>query len=258
MAFNIGLLIVATGRYVELLDSLLASARRHFFPGHRVTPFVFTDAASAIPDAVRVGIGHEPWPMVTLKRYHYFSAASALLQSQDFLFYVDVDMRFVADCGEEILPGEVERLVGVRHPGYYRRRRWWSLAREPSVSAERLPFERDPRSLACIADRSHRTYYAGGFNGGYADSFLTMARSIRDAVDLDLERGIVAVWHDESHLNRYFHVQRPKALTPAYCYPDPPYRNLRGLRPVLLALSKDHAYFRESGARAEAVGQREP
>lgn len=241
---KIGLLVVATARYAEFLEDLIASARRYFFQGHELVPFVFTDAASVPPGAIRVPVRHEPWPAMTLKRFHLFCEHSALLQDLDFLFYVDADMRFVAPCGEEVLPRREDRLVAVAHPGFYRRTPWWGSG--PRWRPRRLPFERNPASLACIPDRSHGPYFAGGFNGGFTDSFLSMARSLRDAVDHDLQRGIVAVWHDESHLNRYLYVQPPKVLPPSYCYPQQGYRHLRHLTPIIIALLKDHGYYRHA------------
>ena len=239
---RIGLLIIATSRYVQFLEDLVGSARRFFFAGHEVTPFVFTDAASVPRGAVRLPVVHQPWPAMTLKRFHLFCEHAELFEDLDYLFYVDADMRFVAPCDEAALPGRGDRLVAVAHPAFYRRPRWWR--RGPRWRPARLPFERNPASLACVADLSQGPYFAGGFNGGFADSFLTMARSLRDAVDHDLERGVVAVWHDESHLNRYLCVQPPKVLPPSYCYPEQGWRHLRHLSPILVALAKDHAYFR--------------
>src|ERR687897_2677335 len=41
-AANIGFLIVATGRYIEFVPSLIKSAEQYFCPGHSITYFVFT------------------------------------------------------------------------------------------------------------------------------------------------------------------------------------------------------------------------
>jgi hypothetical protein len=49
-----------------------------------------------------------------------------------------------------------------------------------------------------------------------------MAQSIRKSIDTDIANGVVALWHDESHLNRYLYDHPPaKTLTPAFCWPDP-------------------------------------
>lgn len=257
---KIGLLMIATGKYVELAGGLLDSARRCFFAGFEVTPFLFTDTGE-LPGTVSFPIEHEPWPMVTLKRFHYFSRHAAALREMDYLFYIDVDMRFVAPCGEEMLPTREQGLVVAEHPDYYRGHRGigsrlidaitggrWSARPLPYKA---FPFERDRRSAACISDPGHRAYYYGGFNGGEAGAFLEMAAALRGAIDEDLANGVIAVWHDESHLNRYMCGRNPKRLSPAYCYPESGYRHLRHLDPVIVALDKDHAYFR---SEAQAAG----
>jgi hypothetical protein len=205
-------------------------------------------------DAVPLEIEHEPWPMVTLKRYHYFTDYARNLGEMDYLFYVDVDMRFVARCADEILPDRVQKLVAVQHPAFYRGHRGfgsrlidactrgrWSSRPLPHKA---FPFERNPSSLACISEREYRAYYYGGFNGGEAGAFLAMAATLRAAIDEDLHNGIVAVWHDESHLNRYLCGRTPKVLSPSYSYPESGYRHLRHLKPIIVALDKNHAYFR--------------
>ena len=71
-----------------------------------------------------------------------------------------------------------------------------------------------------------------------------MAGNLRDAIEADRQNGLMAVWHDESHLNRYLHAHPPKRLTPAYCYPESGWSHLAHVAPVIVALDKDHAYFR--------------
>jgi hypothetical protein len=258
MTKKIGLLVIATGRYRQFLDGLLESATRFFMPQHQVTRFIFSDSAADFAHTVRIPVKHAKWPHMTLNRYHLFAQHAPLLQSMDYLFYVDVDMKFASFCGDEILPATVDRLTGVEHPAFFRRTstaaralhavsggRWGSRR----LDYPELPFEKNPLSLACVPWAKDATYYAGGFNGGFTDSFLSMASGLRDAIDHDRSRNMVAIWHDESHLNRYFWLRKPKRLSPAYCYPESGYPHLRGIQPVVIALDKDHAYFREDAAR---------
>jgi histo-blood group ABO system transferase len=65
--------------------------------------------------------------------------------------------------------------------------------------------------------------------------------AMREAIDDDLRRGVVAAWHDESHWNRYL-VDHPAdvVLPPEYCCPES--WPLPGRK--LLALEKDHAALR--------------
>jgi hypothetical protein len=138
----------------------------------------------------------------------------------DYLFYSDIDMKFVDFCGPEILGSR----VATQHPGY--------------VGTEGTP-ERDSRSKAYIPEGSKSQYFCGGFNGGSREEYLKMAKSCSQAIEEDFAKNIVAVWHDESHLNRYFFDHSPETiLTPSYCF-DPKQENLRGKhRPILYALHK--------------------
>ena len=72
-----------------------------------------------------------------------------------------------------------------------------------------------------------------------------MAGAIMGRIDQDDKNGIVAVWHDESHLNRYlsetFALDQLKTLTPSYCYPES--WNLP-FKKKILALDKNHAEVR--------------
>jgi histo-blood group ABO system transferase len=228
MRYEIGLLVIATNRYIDFVPPLYESASRHFLRGHKVTMFVFTDR-KAPAGVVTIAQAHRPWPYSTLLRYHTFVQHREALSQADYLYYCDADMRFVADVGEEIL-GD---LVGTEHPGFYGKHR------------RAFTYERRKESEAFVGWNEGSRYFAGGFNGGRASRYLTMAAEIAEMIDKDLSKGIIAVWHDESYLNRYLMDHPPTiVLSPSYCYPQnapwaPP------LPPRVLALDKDHDALRE-------------
>jgi histo-blood group ABO system transferase len=147
-----------------------------------------------------VPVEHKPWPFMTLYRYKIFTQNSDFLKDMDYLYYCDADMLFVGDFGDEIL-GE---LVATQHPGFYGRRG--------------TP-EHRPQSLAYVGPNEKMQYFAGGFNGGSKNGFLKMAKEIDKNIDIDFNNGVVAIWHDESHMNRYFINNQPSViLSPSYCY----------------------------------------
>ena len=97
-------------------------------------------------------------------------------------------------------------------------------------------------STAYISPVEKLVYYAGGFNGGKARFFLEMSAKIDRNIKKDLEYGIIAKWHDESHLNKYLMDHPPSIeLSPAYCYPES--WNLK-YEKKLLALDKNHKEIR--------------
>lgn len=223
---NVGLLIIATNKYISFLKNLLESADKFFLKNQNVTYFVFTDQDIKIDSTrniVFVKTEHKQWPWMTLGRYKIFDTNKDTLSKMDYLYYCDSDMLFVDDVGDEIL---CER-VATQHPCLY---------------GTRGTPETNPNSLACVHPHENMQYFAGGFNGGSSYEYLKMANIISNNIDIDYNNGIIAVWHDESHMNRYFIDNPPtKILTPSYCYAEDipaPYH------PRLLALKKNHYEMR--------------
>jgi histo-blood group ABO system transferase len=223
---KIGLLIIATNKYIQFLQPLIESADNYFLPNQEVTYFIFTNKDINIKsnrNIFKVEVQHREWPWMTLGRYKIFSNNSEELSKMDYLYYCDVDMRFVGDVDDEILS---ER-VATQHPGYYERRG--------------TP-ETNPDSLACVFPHEEMQYFAGGFNGGSSFEYLKMANKISENIDIDYSRNIIAVWHDESHMNRYFVDNKPtKILTPSYCYGES--MNIP-FEKKLIALDKNHLEIR--------------
>jgi histo-blood group ABO system transferase len=224
---KVGLLVIATNKYTRFLQPLISSADEFFLKDCEVTYFIFTNKDIDIQSSrniVKIDVNHKEWPWMTLGRYKIFSESSDKLSEMDYLYYCDADMRFVGDVGDEILS---ER-VATQHPGYYDRRG--------------TP-ETNPLSLACVFEHEEMQYFAGGFNGGTSNEYLKMAKHISNNIDIDYSKDLIAIWHDESHLNRYMIDNKPtKILDPSYCciewWVDCPF----GRR--LLALDKNHSEIR--------------
>src|ERR1035437_5532615 len=153
---RIGLLIVATNKYIKFVPPLLKSAAEFLLPRHQVTPFVFTNMPDVPQGAIRIEQEHLPWPGPTLQRYSMFVKNADTLKTQDYLYYCDADMRFSAPVEDEILGDSVATI----HPGFYNK---------PQVL---FSYERNPKSRAYIEYGHGRRYYAGGFNGGRRENFM--------------------------------------------------------------------------------------
>lgn len=224
-AYNIGLCFTATRKYTRYIEPFLASCRQHFLKDHTVTYFIFTD--QDIPqkndaDVVVIHQEHLQWPYVTLFRFEQYYNARELMASMDYIFASDVDMRFVADVGDEILSDR----VATQHPYFL------------DMNREKYDYEKNPYSTACIFPDEGARYLAGGFYGGSRAEFLKLCKTNADNIRNDYDRSFVAVWHDESHLNRYF-VDNPPTLvlSSSYCYPE---SMELPMKKILLALDKNY------------------
>jgi len=99
---KICILNIATNKYIQFVESLLDSVEENFLNGHEISALVFTDhEIDESSENVKISqIEHEPWPIPTLKRYHYFMKEAEYISQFDYCFYMDVDMRIVGFEGE--------------------------------------------------------------------------------------------------------------------------------------------------------------
>lgn len=214
---RIGILYICTGKYDIFWENFYLSAERYFMQKPDMTReyYVFTDSVSLFGERENLHI-HKieqknlGWPNNTLKRFHIFlHIKERLLQETDFLFFCNANLSFQLPVNEEILPPfNSNGLVGTLHPGFY------------NVSNIDFTYERNPQSTAYIAKGSGEHYYAGGFSGGRTEAYIQLCETIKAQVDRDETNNLVAIWHDESHINRYFLNYPPMTLSPAYLYPE--------------------------------------
>lgn len=233
---KIGLLVIATNNYVDFVPPLLNSMKQYFFaknPEHTVTMFLFTNQDVKSNEIVVIPQKHLPWPGMTIRRYQIFYNNRDRLKEMDYLFYTDADMLFENYIGEEILGN----LVVTRHCGYYGKKN------------TNFPYERNPKSTAFVPMNMGTYYFAGGFQGGKTQSYLEMSKILAENIIIDYDNHIEAIWHDESHWNKIFVLNKPSIiLDPSYCFPrdaywaqDNPFRDIR----KLCALEKNHRKFQQ-------------
>jgi hypothetical protein len=206
---KVGIIVICTGRYFTFLNELVLSARKNLLNDCDLSFFVFTDS---VPNINGDDIKHFHqeklgWPYDTLLRNHTFLKQKDELSKMDYLFFWNANMSVRTKVGRELFPKESDNyLCAVIHPSY-----WWR---------KKKPFEPNPDSSAYIQNPKGCKYYQGCFYGGKTQEFLAMAEEIKTQIDIDLTKGLIAVWWDESHLNKYFSKIKPKGLSPAYAYPE--------------------------------------
>jgi len=231
---RVGVLLISTGKYDQFVKPLLDSLESHFLVDHEKKYYLFTDKEHVDNRVAHVRIERKGFPGDTLYRFHYFlTIEDILVKETDCLYYMDVDMLCVNAISNEILPTLAKPLVATSHPGFF-------------LKSLGTP-EDDNRSTAFISNAEYRPcYWAGGFSGGATDSYLTMAKTIKENVDIDTSRGKIAKWHDESHLNRYLasNLDKVKTMNPSYCYSGKLLQGIPFVVPRLVALDKNHSEVR--------------
>jgi len=208
---RIAILYICTGKYRIFWDSFYNSSREHLLTDSIKHFFVFTDATDIEgKDVTVIFRNHRGFPEDSLLRFEMFLMLEKELHEFDFVFFFNSNMVFRQEIGDEILPpAGLTQLVGVLHPGYY------------NVSPIWFPYERNKGSEAHIPRMRMKMHYmAGAIIGGSAEEFINLSRTCLQNIRKDLEKGIVAVFHDESHINRFFSRYHIHILDPGYAYPE--------------------------------------
>jgi len=256
---GVAVLTVATNLYINYWRSMAESADRLLSPGTSLTFYVFTDqpdkaklAAESFTRSHVVPILIPPlgWPEATLLRYELFDQSWGLIQ-EDLVIHLDADMFVSSKTMFRPAPTEWPNgLAFVRHPGY----------RRPSLSKCLSLYLHSPKMLqgdiklwlrlgalgnwetsrdsrAYVPRRLRQTYVCGGTWMGLREPLGRMIKVLADRTREDLDRGIIATWHDESHLNWFASGHAHQLMDSQKCY-APGYENLSDIWPEIIAVDK--------------------
>lgn len=194
---RIGILYIATGRYYIFWEDFYKSAEKHFLPCLEKEYFIFSDYNGAFfgEENTNVHRIEQPklgWPYDTLMRFDIFLKSKELFENVDYLFFVNANLIFIKDVSENEIIIPDKDLIAALQP--------WFI----HLNINDTTYDRNPNSTAYIPYNEGYYYVMGSFNGGRKNAFLEMCCVLNKNIHQDLENGIIALWHDESHLNHYF------------------------------------------------------
>jgi len=212
---RVAVIFIGTGAYINFFHNYYEKCEEYFLPNTEKTYFCFTDAefGGDIPSNIKVvPIEHKSWPSVTLERFHTVLLEKDNLSEYDYVIYLDADML----VNEEVLEDEIltdKDFIGVTHPGFY-------MKKQP------MPYERRKISEAYV-DINGDMYWQGCLWGGQGKQVMQLCETLAARVDSDLEKNVIAEWHDESHLNKFFieNQERVYSLGPEYAFPEAYYND---------------------------------
>jgi hypothetical protein len=208
---KIGIFYICTGKYDIFWNQFYESAEKFLCPELEKHYFVFTDSEQ-IKEGKNISKIHQQrlgWPDDTLMRFHMFIGIKEKVIDMDYLFFFNANIQFRKKIKpNEILPNNNEQLVAVIHPYYY-------------DGPQGAPYENNILSLAYANPDMAKHYVQGCLNGGLTKHYMSMAEQLAANIDRDKQEGIIAKWHDESHLNAYMIAHSNyKVLNPGYAKPD--------------------------------------
>lgn len=215
-ATKVAILYICTGDYVYFWERFYRSFGEKFLPEAEKDYFVFTDAKELFaekedPHIHRIHQEDLGWPGNTLYRFRMICSIEEELKPFDYLFLFNANLVCLETIhAADVLP-DGNRVVVVQHPT--------SDVRRPY----KHPYDRNRASLAYIpyGELKAKYYVCGGINGGSRDAYLKMMHELDRRIRQDDANGVLARYHDESHINRYI-VDYPdyRLLSAEYAYPE--------------------------------------
>jgi hypothetical protein len=237
---KVAIAFIGTSKYLNFLPQYYEKIHENFLSNTEKTFLVFTDGEGDFPEDVKVyPQEHLEWPYITLNRFEILNKAREEIAKHDWLVFLDADTVVVDKILEEDFFSD-KPLFGVWHPCH-------NLGMPPH---NKLPgaFETNPLSLACVDTEKELPviYYQGCLWGGKVPEVLEMIDEIQDRTNKDLKNNVIAVWHDESHLNKYFIENKDKVnlLGPEYAYPEV-FAGYCDFEPKIVHLAKDNSKYQQ-------------
>lgn len=207
---KIGILYVGIGEYIRFWEGFYKSCEQYFCTDCDKHYYVVTDQQLELPERVTVipqaDLG---WPGNTSFRFLFFLRAKDQLKHYDYLIMLNGNTRFKEPVTvDEVFPGKEDGgLVALT----------WKTKEE---NPDDFPFERRAESAAFVPYGTKQLYVQGGFHGGFAADYLEALEECHRLTMADFNRGIIAVNHDESVINKYMQGKKFKLLDSTYGRPS--------------------------------------
>lgn len=238
MVKTAAIIFIGTGKYISFFEEWKKHIDQYFLPEVDKKVFVFSDSEVTGDDIVFTKVDNYGWPWATLYRFKMMLKVKEKLSKFDYVFYVDSDLH----PRSKILAQELitqRPLVGVHHPGNFVNKEWytWEDNEKSTAFVSGLLSDYGPRAV----------YFQGCLWGGSSKEVIELCETIDRSIDKDLELELVAKWHDESHLNKYFltNIEDVHILPFNYAFPEQKeYEHLRKDHTIkMLHINKSHDEF---------------
>ncbi len=212
-AAKIAIIFIGTNKYIEFFPRYYKTIKKYFLSKTKKDFFVFTDMTnypflSKNKDIIVVKVKHQKWPFSTLMRFKMVNRVAKKLRGHSHIIYMDADMYVNLSITENEFFSHNKPLFGVQHDSYVNKMGEYEFNQNSTAAVKKGD------------DLSN--YWVGAFWGGKTDYILKLIKELEKRIDQDLKNRIIAKWHDESQLNKYF-IERKSLvhiLDPSYAYPE--------------------------------------
>lgn len=213
---SVAVLYFCTGTYDRYRSGFYDSSEKYFFSDQDIEKhyYVRTDSkwllSQNLPNVTFI-YQEALWrPKQTLYRFRIFLSQKNKLKNHDYIVFFNANFEFKNKVNmEEFLPYWNKNYMALLHFSYF--------DKQPDI----FPYERNSHSQAYIPYGSGQHYYLWALNGWKSNAYLDLCKKCDDLINQDELKYIVAIWHDESILNKFFLGRTDiKNLDISYWYPE--------------------------------------
>lgn len=202
MPITIGIYGIFIGKYEIFFDEFVENLTKLFVPNVKKIFFIVTDSERIVKEShklcelynIKIHIVNREyigWPYETLYRFKYFMLFDKLdVDKCDYVFFINANARAVCPIAYNDVC-EKDKITCVIHHGYV------------SQPYNKCPYEKNPLSTAYVDSTQHKKYIGGGFYGAETHIFYEICETLDKDITEDEQNSIIAIWHDESHMNKY-------------------------------------------------------
>lgn len=220
-SLNVAILYICTGQYNKFFKDFYQSCEEYFLFGFSIKHyFVWTDDDCLGGGRSNVTLIHKEcagFPADSLFRFEMFLNVKNELGKFDYIYFFNANSLFLQPVGEELLPDETGLIMGLWYNKTKARWSPWRVFDFPAFYS----YERNKHSLAYIPPHGKNyLHFMGGINGGRSKEYLEMIEALAKNIRADYDRGIVAIAHDQSHINAYMRTHKCKIIPKECCWPE--------------------------------------
>ncbi len=239
-ATKIAFLFIGTNKYIDFFPKYYETIKKYFLTKTPKDFFVYTDMVDYDflkdkKDVVIIPVKHQKWPFTTLLRFKMINMASKKLKKYSHIIYIDADMIANSSVIEEEFFSHDKPLFGVRHICYLKKQGEFEFNKESTAAVDK--------------NDNLSNYCAGTFFGGQSKAFLELTKELEKRIDIDLNKNIIAKWHDESQLNKYFIERKNQVhtLDSSYIYSE--------LKPIPKPFRRKFIHLIHNSTKTSTIGR---
>jgi GR25 family glycosyltransferase involved in LPS biosynthesis len=201
---SIGIYGIFLGNYQVLYKDFISHIEANFYPNIKKYYYIVSDNKELPKYNDRTFIYNTEmigWPYSTLYRFIYFlQFKKEDIALSEVIFFLNANGRIIQKIYSPIIN---ESLFFTHHCAFVNK------------PYDVLTYEKSNKSNACIPYETefNYEYFTGAFHGGETSQFIKMCEILSERIFEDERNGYIAIWHDESHINRYCYELKKTGIT---------------------------------------------